>query len=253
MAIDGDFDTRWSSAFTDNEYIALDFGSPVFVDSIRVFFEHASSAEYTIQVSDTGRLWNVVYTEDSGPMGHVVADIAGLNVTTRYLRLSSTARNTPYGISIYEFQAFGSSDDCTLPPQHLTSVQSGKALDVADFSQENGGNIHQWDYVGGDNQRWEFVPLGSEVYQLRAVGSGKCLDIDGPSMDNGANIHQWDCHTGTSQWWHLQQVNPGEYQVRNHQTAKCLDVAEFSQENGGTIHQWACAGSPNQLWTIGTD
>jgi hypothetical protein len=32
--------------------------------------------------------------------------------------------------------------------------QTAKCLDLAEFSQENGGNIHQWACAGSPNQLW---------------------------------------------------------------------------------------------------
>jgi hypothetical protein len=37
----------------------------------------------------------------------------------------------------------------------IVNVNSGKALDVAGISTENGANVHQWADVGGDNQHWQ--------------------------------------------------------------------------------------------------
>jgi hypothetical protein len=37
----------------------------------------------------------------------------------------------------------------------ISAVHSGKVLDVRDISTANGARIQQWDYVGGDNQKWE--------------------------------------------------------------------------------------------------
>lgn len=36
----------------------------------------------------------------------------------------------------------------------ITSVMNDKAIDVADYSTANGGNVHMWDYVDGENQKW---------------------------------------------------------------------------------------------------
>ena len=36
----------------------------------------------------------------------------------------------------------------------VTAKHSGKVLDVRGVSTANGAQIQQWDYLGGDNQRW---------------------------------------------------------------------------------------------------
>ena len=50
-------------------------------------------------------------------------------------------------------------------------------LDVFDFSQENGGNINQWEFWGGDCQLWRIEPVRPAVpdgaYTLTDVVSGE--------------------------------------------------------------------------------
>ena len=81
---------------------------------------------------------------------------------------------------------------------NIKSVDSGKCLDVAYASHENGGNIYQWDCHGGNNQKWELVPDGPN-FQIKSVDSGKCLDVDA-SQENGDNIYQWDCGRINQMW-----------------------------------------------------
>jgi glucosylceramidase len=45
----------------------------------------------------------------------------------------------------------------------ITNVNSGKSLDVQDFSRDNGANIQVWDFGGGDNQQWRFVQVESSA------------------------------------------------------------------------------------------
>jgi hypothetical protein len=37
------------------------------------------------------------------------------------------------------------------------SIHSLKVLDVRDWSADNGAPIQQWDWHGGNNQRWQIV------------------------------------------------------------------------------------------------
>lgn len=73
----------------------------------------------------------------------------------------------------------------------ITSKYSGKALDVADSSTSDGGNVQQWSYTGGNNQRWKAELLSDGYYKITNINSGKVLDAAGPSTADGANIQQW--------------------------------------------------------------
>jgi hypothetical protein len=140
----------------------------------------------------------------------------------------------------------------TAGTQRIISLHSGKALDVANWSTANGGNVQQWAYGGGNNQAWT-ITLTRFGAEIRNAHSGKCLDVAGPSNADGANVHQWDCHSGTSQRWQPNEVYVGGVAYTkyvNAATGKCLDVANWSLADGGNIQQWTCgAAQANQLWS----
>jgi hypothetical protein len=106
-AIDDVFSTRWSSNFTDNEWLAQDLGTPARVGSLRINWEHAFAKSYAIQTgtSLTGP-WTTVATE-TGQFGPQFID---LNVTTRFLRLLGLKRATQYGYSVWEMEVYGTRD-----------------------------------------------------------------------------------------------------------------------------------------------
>ena len=85
----------------------------------------------------------------------------------------------------------------------LAAVHSGKCLDVAAFSQDDGGPVYQWTCHGGTNQQWQLSPVGTNTYLLIAVHSGKCLDVAAFSQDDGGAVYQWTCHGGTNQQWRI--------------------------------------------------
>ena len=66
---------------------------------------------------------------------------------------------------------------------------SGQVLDVAGASTEDGARIIQWDWHGGDNQRFRLEPLGDGYVHIVAKHSGKVLDVAGASARHGAPAH----------------------------------------------------------------
>ena len=131
----------------------------------------------------------------------------------------------------------------------ITASHSGKALDVSGISRSNGANVHQWDYVGGNNQKWRAIDKGNGYFQLQAVHSGKCLDVGGWSQSNGGNIIQWGCHNGANQQFKPESQG-NVYYLRNRHSNKCLDVKGVSYANGASVHQWDCVGQNNAKWKI---
>ena len=61
-AIDKNNTTRWSSAFNDQQWLTLDFGSPVKVTRLLIKWENAHADSYQIQTSNDGTAWNTVKT-----------------------------------------------------------------------------------------------------------------------------------------------------------------------------------------------
>jgi hypothetical protein len=150
--------------------------------------------------------------------------------------------------------------DTTPPPTPLTPViggrykiiakHSAKSMDVSGNSLNDGANVHQWDYVGGNNQRWNVLDGGGGLFKLQAVHSGRCLDVDaGGGTTNGARVQQWNCAANTANMkFRLLRLADGAYELRPSHSNKCLDVSGVSTANGALIHQWDCVGGANQQW-----
>jgi hypothetical protein len=103
-ANDGSLTTRWSSAFSDPQWIRIDLQSVYNLTGARIFWEAAAAKNFEIQVSSDGITWTSVYSTSSGNGG---TDSFAFTAAARYVRMNSTARNTQYGNSIYEFEVFG--------------------------------------------------------------------------------------------------------------------------------------------------
>ncbi len=67
-AVDGNSGTRWSSAYTDDQWIQVDLGSVVAFDRLVLSWEQAYAATFTVQVSDDGTAWTDVKSVDNSPI-----------------------------------------------------------------------------------------------------------------------------------------------------------------------------------------
>lgn len=104
--VDGKPDTRWSSAFTDRQWIAIDLGQVWSVGQVRLAWEHAHATRYTVEVSLDAKAWSKVYSTSSGVGGTVDIDIdidTG-GAAARYVRLVCTKRSGSYGYSLFEIE-----------------------------------------------------------------------------------------------------------------------------------------------------
>ena len=101
--VDGNAGTRWSSEFSDNQWIYVDLGSSRSIMGVVLNWEGAFGRGYEIQVSDDASQWTTVHTEVNGDGG--IDDIP-VSASGRYVRMLGTQRGTGYGYSLWEFEVY---------------------------------------------------------------------------------------------------------------------------------------------------
>jgi hypothetical protein len=104
-AVDGNTGTRWSSAFSDPQWLQVDLGATHSICKVVLNWETAYGTAFQLQTSDNATSWTPIYATTTGTGGTQTLTVAG---SGRYLRLYGTARSTQYGYSLWELQAFGS-------------------------------------------------------------------------------------------------------------------------------------------------
>ncbi|MGW1060592.1 serine/threonine protein kinase [Micromonospora rubida] len=101
-AVDGDPVSRWSSGFSDPQWLIVDLGARWQISEIVLSWERAHAVRYRVEVSTDGRTWKSVYSTSTG-RGGVVSVTAG-QVPGRYVRVYCTQRFNEYGYSLFELQ-----------------------------------------------------------------------------------------------------------------------------------------------------
>jgi F5/8 type C domain/Beta-1,3-glucanase/Putative Ig domain len=103
-ATDGNTATRWSSAYSDPQWLQVDLGSAQSICQVTLIWEAAYAKAFQIQVSNDNSTWTTIFSTTTGTGGTQTLNVSG---TGRYIRMYGTARATPYGYSLWEFQVFG--------------------------------------------------------------------------------------------------------------------------------------------------
>ena len=103
-AVDGDPSTRWSSEFSDPQWIAVDLGGPTKISRVELAWEAAYGKAYAIQVSLDGENLEGRYTTSPARAG--LETIRFAPVEARWVRMYGTKRGTPFGYSLWEFKVF---------------------------------------------------------------------------------------------------------------------------------------------------
>jgi len=161
-ATDGNTGTRWSSAFSDPQWLQVDLGSVQSICQVVLDWETAYATAFQIQVSSDGTNWTTIYSTTSGTGGTQTLSVSG---SGRYIRMYGTARATQYGYSLWEFQVFaaGTSSSCGSTNVALNQPTTASSVQSASFpaSAATDGNLGtRWSSAFSDPQ-WLQVDLGS--------------------------------------------------------------------------------------------
>ncbi|MDQ2812305.1 MAG: discoidin domain-containing protein, partial [Actinomycetota bacterium] len=95
-AVDGNLGTRWSSAFSDPQWLEVDLGSTQSICQVVLNWETAYGKAFQIQTSPDGTTWTSIYSTTTGTGGTQTLNVTG---SGRYIRMYGTARATQYGYS----------------------------------------------------------------------------------------------------------------------------------------------------------
>ncbi|SDN02292.1 discoidin domain-containing protein [Actinacidiphila guanduensis] len=148
-AVDGDITSRWSSGFSDPQWLQVDLGQSYNLTHASLTWEAAAAAAYQLQVSSDGQNWTTVYTNNNSPQD--LQDTA-LNTTGRYVRVYATSRASQYGDSLYELALYGTPAGGSTPPGGSTLLSQGHTATAS--SAENGSFTAAMAVDGDPGTRW---------------------------------------------------------------------------------------------------
>ena len=139
---------------------------------------------------------------------------------------------------MYAFVFTGFEDG--LPYWVIRNNATGKVLDAAIGTGidggNNGANIQQWAYHGGDNQKWTLQMAGDGYFYIRSkLDTNLVLDLLYGSTDNGTNIQLCSFHGGDNQQWYLwdNTINlSAEWTNSNYKVDYNADGGTILDENG---------------------
>ena len=185
-AVDGNAGTRWSSAFSDPQWLDVDLGSTLNICQVVLNWETAYASAFQILTSTDNTNWTSIYSTTTGTGGVQTLNVSG---TGRYIRMYGTTRATGYGYSLWEFEVFtggsggpspspsptgsGGTGSCGTTnaalghPATASSIQdSNPAYDP--FYATDGSTLTRWSSLSSDPQ-WIDVDLGGPLPVCQVV------------------------------------------------------------------------------------
>ncbi|MFL9843377.1 discoidin domain-containing protein [Flavobacterium rhizosphaerae] len=151
QAIDGIDGTRWESeAGVDPQSLTVDLGAVAEVQTIRIHWETANAKDYTLSGSENGTDWVTIGTYTDMPVGDRTDVIEDIDGNYQYIMMEGTARNTPYGYSIWEFTVCGvpgeTEEEYTAIPAFIEAEDYNDMFGVDEeaTTDEGGGESVGW-------------------------------------------------------------------------------------------------------------
>jgi chitinase len=253
-ATDGNSSTRWSSLFSDPQWIQVDLGSSYNVTQVTLSWEAAYGRSFQIQTSPDGSAWTTIFSTTTGAGGIQTLNVTG---TGRYVRMYGTARGTAYGYSLWDFgiqgtPASGGGGGISSSAWYTVVNQNSNAC-VDDAGTANGSIVQQWACSNATNQQWQFQPTDSGYYKVvNRRTTTQAWDVTGGASATGdsVKIQTWAYGGGTNQQWQPVSLGSGYYKMVARNSGKCLDVPAASTANGVQLQQYTCNGTTAQAFRL---
>jgi hypothetical protein len=110
-AIDGNTGTRWSSAFSEPQWIVFDLGAQHTIKSVVFYWQNSSGKVYKVQGSNDAAFGGTptdLYSFTATACGTRTDSLTVSNAGTfRYVRMLGTTRCSAYGFSMWEARIYG--------------------------------------------------------------------------------------------------------------------------------------------------
>jgi hypothetical protein len=117
-ANDGRADTRWGSAFADDQFWQVDLGAARLVDTVTVDWQTAYPLRYRLSVSLDGVSFSpveVVQLPRNLGRNHIVVSTSFAPLAARFVRITGVRRATEWGFSIWTVNVQGPPDPAGAP------------------------------------------------------------------------------------------------------------------------------------------
>ena len=133
-ATDGNQNTRWSSQFSDPQWLEVDLGSTQSICQVVLHWETAFGKAFQIQTSNDNSTWTSIFSTTTGTGGTQTLSVSG---SGRFIRMFGTVRGTQFGYSLFEFQVFALTSGGTGCTSGSNTPNFGPNVFIFDPSQGN--------------------------------------------------------------------------------------------------------------------
>lgn len=130
----------------------------------------------------------------------------------------------------------------------VRAVHGGLSLDVVDCGPD--ADLRMWNWISASPcQRWQFVPLGDDVYKIIEPSTAQAVDVLGCTDTVGQQIVTMPETDAPCQRWRVEPAHDGSWSITQAANGNSLDVAGCNPNPGASLitwHYWN--GSCQRYW-----
>lgn len=124
-------------------------------------------------------------------------------------------------------------------------------LDLDNGRNENGANLHLWQWVGTPQQKFVIENCGNGYYSLRPSYTDKKLDGLGSKPNNGTNVGLWTSNGSNEQRWRFIDAGNGYVYIESKmKPGLSLDCQGGRVQNGVNVQVWMRGNVPWNKWKL---
>ena len=133
-------------------------------------------------------------------------------------------------------------------PKHV----SGKSVDVAYASTNNGTAVQQWGTNTNTAQKFAILASGSNWKLAMTINTNKCVGLAYNGTGNATVAEIQDCNGSNNQAWSITLVSgtTDTFNFKNVAANRCLDVQGFSGSDGARLQIYDCTSGNNQKFAV---
>jgi hypothetical protein len=118
--VDGNYQSRWSSQFSDPQWLLLDLGQVMEICGVTIKWEAAYGKSYEVQVSSDNSEWKTVYEITDSDGGTDEAYFR--KVPARYVKIFMKERGTFWGYSVFEVMVKGPDEEPVVTASYTQDI-----------------------------------------------------------------------------------------------------------------------------------
>lgn len=126
--LDDNMQTRWSSQFSDPQWLLIDMGEARDIVGLTLYWEAAYGKSYDILLSEDGKAWRNAYATAEGD--GLTDDIYFGKKKARFIKISLNERGTQWGYSLWEVRIKGAEEE--MPITASSSSKGSRPEDAMD-------------------------------------------------------------------------------------------------------------------------